>query len=138
MKLTVRPAKQEDIYKDIVRIPERFRLDTRGKEVIEGSVCKIVTPGGSSYGLLRGLGNSSEPVILMDERIRNVLCIGDGDDVEVSIKTVGHWGQFWWAWNASDPAYRVAARLGLLSVVLGFIGVLLGGISLGLSFWGSR
>lgn len=134
MKLKIRQAAKEDVYRDIVRIPEDFRLDTRGKKVPEGSVCKIVTSGGSSYGILRGLGNFGEPVIDMDERLRNVLCLVEGDEVEVSLKTVGHRGQFWWAWNASDPAYRVAARLSLLSVVLGFIGLLLGGISLYVSF----
>lgn len=130
MKLTVRPANQEDVYRDIVRIPEQFRLDTRGKLVPEGSVCKIVTSGGSSYGILRGLGNSKEPVIQMDERLRNILHLREGEDVEVRFKTVYLWGQFRWAWIASDPAYRVAARLALLSVILGLIGLLLGGLSL--------
>lgn len=38
---------------------------------------------------------------------------------------MGLCGQLCWAWNASDPAYRVAARLSLLSVVLGVGGLVL-------------
>jgi hypothetical protein len=66
----------------------------------------------------------------MDERLRNLLHVSDGDEVELQFKKAGFWGQFGWAWSASDPAYRVAARLALLSVVLGAIGLVLGLFSL--------
>lgn len=130
MKLKVQQAASEDVYRDIVRVSERYRADTHGVMVPEGSVCRISAPGGTAYGILRGLGNSSERVISMDERLRNLLDVSDGDEVELQFKKVGSWGQFRWAWNASDPAYRVAARLGLLSVILGALGLLLGLISL--------
>ena len=35
-----------------------------------------------------------------------------------------------WAWNASEPMSRIAARLAVLSIALGVIGFLLGVISL--------
>ena len=130
MKLKVQQAAREDVYRDIVRVAEKYRLDTHGEVVPEGSVCRIVALGGAAYGIMRGLGNSSEQLISMDERLRNLLHLSEGDEVEIQFKTMGFWGQFQWAWNASDPAYRVAARLGLLSVILGALGLVLGLISL--------
>ena len=130
MKLKVQQAAREDVYRDIVRVSERYRGDIHGVIVPEGSVCRIVAPGGAAYGILRGLGNLSEPVINMDERLRNLLHLNDGDEVDFQFTTAGFWGQFRWAWSASDPAYRVAARLALLSVVLGAVGLVLGLFSL--------
>jgi hypothetical protein len=75
-----------------------------------------------------------EPSIHMDERLRNLLSITKGAKVEIQFAPAGLWGEFLWAWNASDPAYRVAAKLALLSVALGVVGLLIGG----LSFVGSR
>jgi hypothetical protein len=120
MKLNVQQAAKEDVYRDIVLITE-------------GSVCKVIAPGGKAYGIFRGLGNSSERVITMDERLRNLLHVSDGGDVEVQFEKVGWWGQFSWAWSASDLAYRAAARLALLSVILGALGLVLGLISVGVS-----
>jgi hypothetical protein len=66
--------------------------------------------------------------VKMDECLRNMLGVDPGDQVE--LQKVGLVGEFWWAWNASDPAYRVAARMALLSVVLGMVGLLLGILSI--------
>jgi len=130
MKLLIQLAAIEDVYRDIVRIPEQFRLDTQQALVPEGSVCKIRTPKGTCYAIVRGSSGSSQRAIQMDERLRNVLRVRVGEDVDLQVDKVGIWGQFLWAWSASDPAYRVVARLGLLSVVLGFLGLVLGLLSL--------
>src|SRR4051812_40593388 len=130
MKLVIRPAALEDVYRDIVRVPETFRLDKNKGVIPEGSVCKVCSPVSSSYAIARGLGNSPQPVIQMDERLRNILRVSVDQEVEIRLKVVGLWGQFAWAWIASDPAYRVAARLGLLSLILGVFGLVLGLISL--------
>jgi len=130
MKLKVCCADNEDVYRDIVRVPEKHRLGPKGCVIVEGSVCEIATGGRSAYGILRGYDKSSDPIVRIDERMRNRLGIKVGEEVDVSFRVAGLWGQFRWAWNASDPAYRVAARLGLLSVVLGLLGLLLGLVSL--------
>lgn len=131
MNLKVMPAAKDDVYRDIVRIPEQYRLDADDKVVPEGSVCKICTPDKSAYAIVRGYGDSTQPLIYIDERLRNRLNMKkEEDDVEVSLVRAGPWGQFSWAWNASDPAYRVAARMSLLSVALGLLGLALGLISL--------
>ena len=131
MKLLVRPANREDIYKDIARVPEPYRLDSRGLTIREGSVCKVSAGSRHSFVLLRGLLDSGDAVICLDERKRNELGLNSGDSADLKLKKVGLWGEFRWAWHASDPAYRVSARLGLLSLVLGAIGLILGLMS----FW---
>lgn len=130
MKLQVCQAAREDVYRDIVRVPEKYRLSSNGRLIPDGSVCRITTPGGTAFGILRGLGDSSKQEVHIDERLRNLLGLRLDDEAEFRFEPVGAWGQFLWAWNASDPAYRVAARMSLLSVALGFSGLLLGLLSL--------
>jgi len=132
MKLKVERADQEDIYRDIVRIPEKCRVGPRDEVIPEGCVCKIVLlkTGRSGYAIVRGTGHREEPIVKMDERLRNILGVEPGDQVELMIQKVGLLGEFYWAWRASDPAYRVAARMALLSIVLGMVGFLLGILSI--------
>lgn len=130
MKLKICQAAKEDVYRDIVRIPEQYRLDASGKVLPEGDICRLSISGKITYCIARGTQGSSEPVIFIDERTRNLLGVRLDEEVDLSIKRVRFPGQFRWAWNASDPAYRIAARLSLLSVFLGFIGLILGLFSL--------
>lgn len=130
MNLEVRSADREDVYRDIARIPESHRVDTRGRTIPEGSVCVLRVGSHRAYALVRGLGDSAKSEIRMDERLRNLLEVNVGNEIEVEVKTVGICGQIRWAWTASDPGYRVAARLSVLSVVLGLLGAVLGVIAL--------
>lgn len=76
------------------------------------------------------MGETQDRAIWIDERTRNRLDLKVGEEADFEFQRVGLLGQFLWAWNASDPAYRVAARMALLSVILGAIGFVLGGLSL--------
>ena len=134
MKLMILASAKEDVYRDIVRVPEQYRLDRKCAVVPEGSVCKLTVARRTAYAIVRGYTESMEPCIHMDERLRNLLSITKGAEVEVQFALAGLWGEFLWAWKASDPAYRVAAKMALLSVALGLMGLLIGG----LSFVGSR
>lgn len=130
MKFKISPSGKEDIYRDIVRVPEQYRRDKKGAIIPEGSVCKLTVAGRTVYVIVRGNIETIEPTIRMDERLRNLLMVDNHDVVEVQIARTRLWGQFLWAWNASDPAYRVAAKMALLSVALGLIGLVTGVISL--------
>jgi hypothetical protein len=130
VRLTVQRANLEDVYRDIGRIPEDHRKDSRGSTVKEGSVCKVSVGQKHSFVLLRGLQDSQDAVIRLDERKRNELGLNLGDTADFSFSKVRLWGELRWAWQASDPAYRVSARLGVLSLVLGLIGLFLGILSL--------
>lgn len=130
IKLTVRQLPREDIYKDLVRIAEGHRLDTDGRKVLEGTVCKITVKGGKSKLVsVRGF-EGEETRILMDGKCRDDLGVQDKQEYEFQLRQTSWWGHCRWAWAASDPAYRIPARLCVVSVVLGSIGLALGIISL--------
>ena len=126
MKLIVRRASKTDVYKDIVRIPEAYRLDHKGKRIDEGAICKVAAATKSDLKIVRGCNSQTSAVILMDEKTRNDLGLDDGAKYYFDLRPVRWIGQCKWAWSATDPAYRIAARLGLLSVVLGTVGLILG------------
>lgn len=128
--LIVGCANPEDVYRDIARVPENYRKDFRGRAIKEGSVCLLSCGGRRSFVLLRGLPGSQEPQIRLDERKRNELCLEAGKTAEFSFSKAGLLGELRWAWQASDPAYRVTARLAVLSLALGLIGLSLGIVSL--------
>jgi len=133
IRLVVKKAFETDVYRDIARVPEIHRKDQTGRTVPEGSVCKLSTPGRSVYVLLRGVGDETEAGIWLDERTRNRLSLSVGHQAEFEFHPCGLWGQTCWAWSASDPSYRVAARLAVLSVLLGVVGLFLGLWSIWLS-----
>ncbi|MFA5858178.1 MAG: hypothetical protein WC955_03850 [Elusimicrobiota bacterium] len=121
MKLKVRQAYEKDIYRDTIRIPEQHRLDQRGTLITEGTVCQVKVNSKKIYAILRGDNNNSAAELKIDERLRNRLGLNINDDVDFVLIKSGFWGEFMWAWDASDPAYRVSARLGLSSVLLGIL-----------------
>jgi hypothetical protein len=131
MKLEVANIHWNDVYKDIARIPDRYRIDIKGRQIPEGRICRVTVGNNSALLSLRGQNEHSSPVIHIDEKIRQDLGLIVGSELlDFQFRPVGWIGQFRWAWRASDAAYRIAARLGLLSVILGIIGVVLGGVGI--------
>lgn len=126
MKLKVAQTAEEDVYKNLARIPESHRTDHKGRAIEEGRICKVTAGGRSVLLSLRGQQDHSNPTIHVDEKTRKVLGLTVGREAEFRFREVSWLGQFLWAWRATDPAYKIAARLGLLSVVLGVIGLALG------------
>lgn len=133
-KLVVKKSAEADVYRDIARVPEVHRRDQKGNTIEEGSVCKLSCEGRSAHVLLRGKGDETEAAVWLDERTRNRLGVAPGEQREFELRPVGLWGQTCWAWHASDPSYFVVARLAVLSVVLGLIGLALGILSVFLSW----
>jgi hypothetical protein len=126
--LTVHQLDKEDVYRDRIRIPTIHR-GTIG----EGVVCKLSVAGKSMLLEVRGMANDDlahERVIRLDDVTRGKLGVHTGMTYQFEIREGGWMQQFWWAWNASDPAPRIAARLGILGLVLGMLGAVLGLISL--------
>ena len=126
MKLKVEKIDEEGVYKDLARVPEIHRVDHKGRAIAEGRICKVTAGEKNVLLSLRGLQGYSSPTIQMDEKTRLALGLTSGSEAEFSFREVMWWGQFRWAWRATDPAYRIAARLGLLSLFLGLIGLALG------------
>ena len=124
--LEVRSARRVDIYRDIARVPESHRVDSRGRRIPEGRICEV-TVGSKSWLLsLRGQQQHSDPAIHLDDYAREKLGLEKGKQVNLTLRQVGWLGQFLWTWRATDPLYRIAARVGGISVLLSFLGLVAG------------
>jgi hypothetical protein len=121
VKLTVKPARDQDVYKDIVRLNTNDRLHVRA-----GTIGKISVNGRSRFFIVRGLAGVQQGTILIDDVGREALAVASGQEYEFLIEPAGLIGQVRWACNVSDSAGRIAAWLGVWAVGLGAVGVALG------------
>jgi hypothetical protein len=112
---------EEDVYKDIARVPEKHRTDTKGRLLEESTVCRIDGTTHSSFVVLRGYQESSNAEIHMDDRTRNRLGVELDKCYDFRFKPVGLCGQLKWAWKASETGYRVASRLAIIGLGLGLL-----------------
>jgi hypothetical protein len=129
------PIEEEDVYKDIVRIPEVHRIDRNGKPIEESTVCWIYGTPHRSIAVLRGYQKSINAEIYMDERTRNRLGVKAGESYEFRFKRARLWGQLIWAWKASETGYRVASRLAVIGLILGLLAFIPVLIDWGKSLW---
>jgi hypothetical protein len=110
-----------DIYRDMARVNQ----DSRGRRVKEGRVYRVRVKSGKSLLLaIRGLADHG--VLSIDEITRRKLGLKTGEEFEIAFERVGFWGNLIWSINASDPATRTAAQLGVLSLFLGVVSLALG------------
>ena len=58
-------------------------------------------------------------MVLMDKASRYKLKLAPSEECDFTIREVGFWGELCWVWGATNPVYRIAGRLGVLSLVLG-------------------
>lgn len=129
-KLKVAEAREEDVFEDIVRINFRYRQDKAGQTIPSGAVCRISVGHKSARAIVRGLPAEEGPLIRLDESLRRVIGVKSGDEIEIVLKRAGFFEEVVWCWQATNPTYRISARLAVLSVLLGLIGLVLGVISL--------
>jgi hypothetical protein len=125
-KLRVYPLWREDVFKDIARIPEQNRGG-----IGEGSVCKISANGRTKHLIVRGLEEPLSGGIMLDEITRKAMGnLQEGLSYDFAIKEAGIWGHIKWACTVSDRESRISAWIGIISLALGLLGAVLGGISL--------
>lgn len=129
-QLEIHQAKNEEVYRDIVRIPEDVRLDSGGNKIDEGRICKIKTGPHTAYVIVRGVRNfdlQGSPAhvhgrcIHMDDATRRRLGVTDTHSARFELEPVGWYGELLWAWTATEIGYRISSRLGLLGLILGLI-----------------
>lgn len=123
--LRVLEIAHDDVYRDIVRVPEAFRKTARGT-IPEGCICRVTCGSRSAYLIVRGSAKRDETAVWMDERTRSRLHVVAGNKCRLELRKAGPWGGLCWALRASDMSYRIMAILGLVSVGLGLIGLVLG------------
>ena len=146
-ELDIHSAKAEEVYRDIVRIPENVRKDTNGQVIEEGRICRISSGGRHTLVILRGAkecqATHKPPCIHLDEVTRKRLSLPGSGLAQFELQPVGWFGEFLWAWNATEIGYRISSRLGLLGLALGIIAFVLALPELcrmlaGLISWASR
>lgn len=128
MRLYVMPIDLEDVYKDIVRIPDKYRGN-----IPEGKICKLSVNGRTKLVQVRGLANAPGAIICLDELTRNQLNLDLDSEYDFQINSEGFFKEVRWMWYAADPAYRIAARLGIWSVIVSILGVVFGVVAYFLS-----
>jgi hypothetical protein len=133
-RLKVQMIEKPETYRDLARIPWKLRMDKNGAKIPEGRICKVSVNGRSCLLSCRGRLNENEPLIFLDGTTRRTLGLKVDQLYDFELRPVRWPGQFLWAWRASDPLYRIAARAGLISVGFGVLGIVLGlaGLLLGI------
>jgi len=125
-KLRVYQLWREDVFKDIARLPSSVRGG-----IGEGSVCVISANGHAKHLIVRGLEETLSGGIMLDEITRKLMGgMQEGLSYDFTIKEAGIWGQIKWACTAADRGARISAWIGIVSVALGVLGAILGGICL--------
>lgn len=130
VKLEVKRARGEDVFGDRFRLNAKFRKDSSGSLITAGAICWILVGNRKALAVARGLPTAEGATIRLDDALRKRLAVTDGDRLDFEFRLAGTVGALRWAWSATEPGYRVSARLAALSVVLGTVGLALGIISL--------
>lgn len=120
----VAEALQRDVGRDRVRI-HYSRRDGAKRFVI------LRLQGNGTTALVSALGHESDVnIIRMDYDLRSMFGVNKGEKIRLKVSRAGLRGKLCWYLSATDPAVHIPAWLATLSVCLGAIGVVLGGVSL--------
>jgi hypothetical protein len=133
-KLIVKAMSHEDVWKDIARIPKEYRITVDGGEIGNAEICKVSVKTTSSSRPIHKLlmiRASSEvgAVMQLDSPTRVEMNLREGTEYEVELRRVGWLGYCKWACKMVDPAYRIPVQISVLSLLLGFIGLVLERVS---------
>lgn len=125
--LRVRTAALDDVHRDLARLHRDHRPGTRAGDVIvirvDDKVARAVARGPLTK---RQAGDE----IVLDLRLRDLLGVQPNERRQFQISKGNTLDALKWAWHATDAMTRMMARLAVLSVALGAVGMFLGFISL--------
>ena len=124
-RLIVKKLSLGDVFQDMARVDLEHRQHSKA-----GKVIVIKAHGKTAWALARGAPGRDSTSIFLDDATRDRLDLSAGDLVDFTITKAAFWDEFLWAWFATNASVRVAARLGVLSVILGFVGLALGAVAL--------
>ncbi len=125
MWLLVKSIGFDDVFLDMARLHSSHR-----SRISAGKVLKLSVNGRTKLLVARGAPKNERSVIWLDLKTRKELLLEVNKGADFKIEEASFVDNVKWAWNASDPAYRISSRLGVLSFFLGIIGFVLGVLSL--------
>jgi hypothetical protein len=103
---------------------EMTRLSIRLGLFDPGRIQRFITSKGTAYFILRGRSSADAGKITMDQACRSKLALSAGAECDFDIREAGFWGELRWMWSATDPTYRAAGRLGVLSLFLAVVALI--------------
>jgi len=125
VSLVVHELDKDDFLQDIVRVHYLHRKDIKA-----GQICCLTVKGVPVLAAARGAPKNDVTGIWLSDAMRSRLGLKKGMTADFEIKKARWDQQFAWLWYATDPVNRTAGRLGVISFVLGLIGLALGLIPL--------
>jgi hypothetical protein len=125
VELTVKSAALSDVFGDMARVNKDYRPFAKA-----GRVIRIRCEGKMVRAVARGEPAGGKDRIILDSSTRQKLGVKLNTPTNFTFEMADSWDEFVWAWQATDAMPRIAARLGLISVILGLIGLGLGIVSL--------
>jgi hypothetical protein len=129
MQLKVQKLPDGDGWRDMVRIPHKFRKDDAGEHIARGHVVRIRANGKCGYVVVRGYDyKPNEPhdgLIFVDSTWRGKLKLDPDKTYEITIEPAGRLADWLWIWRANDPLIRIPAQISLISFFLGILALLL-------------
>jgi hypothetical protein len=128
MMLKVNQVEKADIFGDLVRVHSSHR-----PSIVAGEIIRVSQKNKSTLAVARNSPNNDREGIWMDDAMRARLDVRAGDICDFSFHKATNWENFLWAWKVTNPVNRIAAQLGVVSVVLGLLGAVLGILSVYLS-----
>ncbi len=133
LQLKIAQSRLADVMGDIARFDNSYRTFD-GKLVRSGRVVVLRANGKTARVVARGPAGVSKDEISLSSEIRDRLNLSSGQKATFTIAKANWIDDFLWAWDATDAMPRVAARLGVISVILGLTGLILGIASAALTF----
>lgn len=122
MLLKVVGANRDEVFTDMVRIPENHR-----NGIENGTVVRIWHGGRRVFAIARGLHDRSDSVIVMDEFVRRRLGVDRASQIDSkNIRRATRWEKLTWYLEATNPAVHVPAWVAVISLALGTLSVMLG------------
>ncbi|WP_169583493.1 hypothetical protein [Rhodobacter capsulatus] len=113
-----------------VLIAKNFRDGAEPHDI----VCLTTTTGRYIYAEVIGRKKASDDKLGLELTDRSNLGLSVGDRVELEVTRCGLFGKIVWYVTNNDPQLRISAILAVISFVLGMLGLLLGVISVYLSW----
>lgn len=133
LTLRIKQSRLADVMADIARFDNSHRTFD-GKLVRAGRVVVLKVNGKTARVVARGPAGVEKDEISLSSEIRDRLDVTTGKQVNFTIAKANWIDDFLWAWSATDAMPRIAARLGVISVFLGLMGLIFGIISAAFTF----
>lgn len=122
MKLNVTELRLSDVFLDMVRVHQSHRPG-----IPAGKICRVRHGSKSVLLVARGARANQRTSVSVDLKTRKALGISKfGEEADVTFHRATLWDEMVWGWHTSEPATRIAFRLGAISLILGLVGIILG------------